>query len=481
LNRTPWGRKPPEPFYRSPGPTEGRRLLLISIHFPPSQAAGALRWQKLAGHAAERGWGLDVVTLPPSSLGSSDPRRLEELPPGTRVYGVPSRGHWLDRAGGLVTGAIRSVRSVRPGRRGPGGDAGAANGDGASAVRASVGRSEATLRLSSPGDLRRAVHAWIDYATYGRWAREAARLALGLVVPGQHQAVITCGPPHMAHRAGARVQRATGLPFIMDMRDPWSLVQRLPAAIGSPLWWRLAERHERAVLGRASLVVVNTEPLKVAMQQAHPQASDRVLAVLNGYDEEPLPPPRPGSRFVAAYAGTIYLDRDPRPLFRAAGSVVRELELTPEEFGIELMGTVQLLDGVWVDYLAGTPPLPGFVRTHPPGSRSEALEFLAGARMLVSLPQDSDLAIPSKVFEYMQYRAWVLALAEPGSATGQVLDGSGADVVSATDEAGLTRALRTRLLQHRAGERPTGLSGVDRYSRREQAKILFDRLEVIAR
>jgi hypothetical protein len=254
---------------------------------------------------------------------------------------------------------------------------------------------------------------------------------------------------------------------------------RLPGAMGSPVWWRMAERNERAVLERASLVVVNTEPLKQAMRQAYPPAQDRIIAVLNGYDDDPLPPSRPGDRFVVAYAGTIYLDRDPRPLFRAAAAVVNALDLSPDDFGIELMGTVQEFDGLSIESMAGELGLADYVRARPFGTRAEALDFLAEAVMLVSLPQDSDLAIPSKVFEYMRYEAWVLALAEPGSATEQVLRDSGADVVSAMDVAGLTRALRTRVLQHQAGERPPRLNAIDQYSRREQAKVLFDRLEAV--
>lgn len=463
----------PEPFFCAPGPAPDRRLLLISPHFPPSEAAGALRWQKLARHAAERDWGLDVVTLAPSSLRGCDPARLDELPPGTRVFGVLPRRHWADRAAGLLAGVVRFGRGRLEASRG------VPAGPPAPVAKASVGRAEATLRVRSPTDLRRAFHAWVEYATDGRWARDASRVALALLDPGVHRAVVTCGPPHMAHWAGARAQRTTGLPFVMDLRDPWSLVQRLPGSIGSPLWWRMAERHERKVLERASLVVVNTEPLRDAMQRAHPDARDRVIAVLNGYDDEALPPPRHGDRFVVAYAGTIYLDRDPRPLFRAAAAVVRELGLSPDDFGIELMGTVRKYDGVSIDSIARELGLARYVRAHPPGSRSEALDFLAQAAMLVSLPQDSDLAIPSKVFEYMRYHAWLLALAEPGSATEQVLKDSGADVVSATDLAGLTRALRTRVLQYRVGQRPPTLSANDTYSRREQARILFDRLEIV--
>jgi glycosyltransferase involved in cell wall biosynthesis len=462
----------PAPFFSAAGDGPARRLLLISPHFPPSDSAGALRWQKLATHAAERGWGLDVVTVAPSALRRGDTTRLEELPAGTRVFGVPPRPHALEWVGRLLAWAARARRRLRRGGRGPGN--GSPGGDGLSQ---SIGRDEATLRSHSPHDLARAYHARLEYARDGQWARDAGRLARQLFEPGVHRVVVTCGPPHMAHCAGDLVRRETGVPFVMDMRDPWSLVERLPGSVGSPVWWNMADRFERRVLAAAALLVVNTRPFSDAMQRAYPESSDRIMAVLNGYDDEPLPAPRHGDRFVLAYAGTIYLDRDPRPLFRAAAAVVQELGLSPDEFGIELMGSVRRFGRVSMDSIARDLGLLDYVRTRPFGTRSEALDFLAEAAMLVSLPQDSDLAIPSKVFEYVRCHAWLLALTNRDSATAQVLRGSGADVVSARDVAGIARALRARVLQYRAGQRPPRPAVDPVYSRREQAKILFDRFE----
>ena len=72
------------------------RLLLISYHFPPGQAAGALRWEKLAAFAAERGWGVDVIMLDPADLPMADPTRLERLPRGIRIYGVRDEKHRVE-------------------------------------------------------------------------------------------------------------------------------------------------------------------------------------------------------------------------------------------------------------------------------------------------------------------------------------------------------------------------------------------------
>jgi len=79
------------PFFQVPfgDAAVPRRLLLISFHFPPGGAAGALRWQKFSRLAAERGWSLDVIALHPSNLATIENERLSDLPPGTRVYGVP--------------------------------------------------------------------------------------------------------------------------------------------------------------------------------------------------------------------------------------------------------------------------------------------------------------------------------------------------------------------------------------------------------
>jgi hypothetical protein len=93
--------------------------------------------------------------------------------------------------------------------------------------------------------------------------------------------------------------------------------------------------------------------------------------------------------------------------------------------------------------------------------------------VLVSLPQDSHMAIPSKVFEYMRYEAWLLALAEPASATAALLRDTAADVVRPGDMDALADVLRRRYLDFREGRRPARIASDPRFSRRAQAERLF--------
>ena len=200
------------PFFMAPGvDSSARRLLLISWHFPPAQTAGALRWQKLAGHAARYGWQLDVVTADPSVLDSSDERRLAELPPGTRVYGIrPSRG----MAGRLDD--LRSRREVKPPGSVKAGQSGALR----------EVRRDGTEQRSS---LHRAWNAWLAFSNDRIWAQQATALGRRLL-GAHHQAVISCGPPHMAHQSACTLGVEFGLPSILDLRDPWASRRRLPDA-----------------------------------------------------------------------------------------------------------------------------------------------------------------------------------------------------------------------------------------------------------
>jgi glycosyltransferase involved in cell wall biosynthesis len=216
------------------------------------------------------------------------------------------------------------------------------------------------------------------------------------------------------------------------------------------------------------------------MQALYPEHAERILAVTNGFDDDEELPPSPASeRFRVAYAGAVYIDRNPRTLFLAAARVIRELGLGPKDFAIELMGPVDGLDGLSVEQIADGAGIGSFVHVHAPGTRQAAAAFLATASVLVSLPQDSHMAIPSKVFEYMRYEASLLALAEPQSATAQLLRDTAADVVRPGDVDALADVLRRRYLEHREGRRPERIACDRRFSRRAQAERLFAAIDAL--
>jgi glycosyltransferase involved in cell wall biosynthesis len=471
------GRDVPRPFFETEPTTTRGRLLLISYHFPPGQATGALRWQKFARYAAERGWGLDVVTLDPADLRTPEMDRLKELPSGVRVFGVRQPPPPLaDRILDTVWGVYRKLRNRQPQVDTETSDQSIpANG----ARPSDIGREEIRWLPFRTRNLIRAYHACAAFAREGRWARDAAALAIRNARTGlAPSAVISCGPPHMVHEAGRRAARALAIPLIMDLRDPWSLTPRLPESTASPLWYQLAHRYETRAIAQSTLVVANTEAVRQAMQVRFPESAARIIAVMNGFDDEPTPASLPNHRFLMAYAGVIYAGRNPRTLFQATARVIHELQLGPEDIGIEFMGQVSEFNGVSLEAIAAEEGLTGFVRLFPPAPRKEALEFLSGATMLVNLPQEIDMSIPSKIFDYMRFNAWLLVLANQGSAPDLLLRGTTADLIVPDDIERIAAILRKRYLQHVAGQRPPRIADqAPHCSREAQAASLFDAIE----
>lgn len=451
-----------------PVPHAGPRILLVSWHFPPDPAVGALRWQKFTRYAAERGWGVDVLMRDMNGVPGGDADRLGDLPAGTRIFTIPERGMWIERMAGGVARVARAWSRRMPALQ-----------HGLSPGHQSVPRSQ----IGRPRSVRDIVRAWLAFVEHRRgvrWAAAATRVARPLADPSVHLAIVSCGPPHFVHRAAASIARDTGLPFVMDMRDPWSLIQRLPEPLASPMSLVLAARGERRAVTRASLVVMNTEPARDAMRLHYPGAAERIIAVPNGHDDDPVPVLDRDPRFVVAYAGTIYLDRNPRALFRAAAEFVRRTGVSPEAFSVEFMGDVASLDGVALEQIALEEGVGEFVRIHAAVPRREALEFLARASMLVVLPQDSDMAIPAKVFEYMCFPAWLLVFAAPASATAQLLDGVDAHVIAPDDVAGIASVLEARFRDHVRGVQATPLAAHAYLGRRARAAELFGALEAIS-
>ncbi len=471
------------PFHGAAGtsPTARGRILLLSYHFPPAQTAGALRWQKLSRYADERGYGLDVVTLDPSALSLQDSSALADLPASVRVFGVSPRPTALDRAETLASRTLRGLRALAPRRDQP--DASAPRSPApapAAAAPSSYAASELRFDPTSSRSWARAYHAISMTQKDKDWALRAAALGGAIFERGVHRVVVSCGPPHMAHEGARRLARTHEVPLVLDFRDAWSLAERLPEPFASPVWPRYVGHYEARAMAQAGLVVMNTELASRAMQSAYPGAAYRIIAVLNGCDEGTVARCHtPGDPFRIAYAGSIYLDRSPATLFRALARVVRELHLAPGEIEVAFMGAVSNVGGRPLGAEAADAGVERYVRVHPLGTRREAERFLASAHALINLYQDSHLAIPSKLFEYMRHDAGLLVLAEPDSATYDLMRDTAAEVAAPDDVDAIAGAIRRLYEAQRAGRVPRAMASDPRFSRRHQAERLLNALDVL--
>jgi hypothetical protein len=447
------------PYHVVPGPSAPRRILLISYHAPPSNEVGAVRWAGMARYFAARGWGIDFVAADPSGLRTPNEALLASLPSGTRLFGVPHTAPALDRIVRRAVSARRQLRETTAGRSMPSAEAPIAP--------ASRRRSPARKALN-------AFHAWREYVAAGRWARRAAEVGRQIFSPDMHRWVISSGPPHMAHEGGRLLASWTGLPFIADFRDPWRFMEPDWVELG-PMWLRLAAKYEKRAVKSSTLTITNVEPVRSIMQRAY--AGTRIITITNGVDEGAVRSLGTPRKFIVGYTGAIYLGRDPAPLFEAVGMLVRDLGLDPQDLGLEFMGFFDANVHARLQKLAATHGLEPFLAVHRGQPRPKALEFMASCTILVTLQQGADLMIPAKVFEGMRFPTWLLVLAGSRSATAELLEGTGADVLDPHDISGIYAALTARFLEFKRGIRPAPLMEQERFTRRYQAERLMDAME----
>jgi glycosyltransferase involved in cell wall biosynthesis len=463
--------------------------LLVSYCFPPDRTVGAIRWQKLARFAAEYGWRLDVITLDPGDEKLSDHRGLGELPAGTHVFGVPLKPPAIERFERWASALRSRSKASAPSPLESGAAAPDRRAAGPPPSAPAAGEVPKTLAVDglrwvprSVRDVLRAYFAWVQHARLSHWADDAAKLAVELGRDRPYSVLISSGPPHATHEAVRLASRRLGVPYVLDLRDPWSHTQRLPESLASPLFLTLARRDERRGLRDAALVVANTEALRGALTRDYPPNAGRIVAVRNGCDEDPIPAGRLSRVFTIRFAGTVYFERDPRMLFRAAAVVIRDLQLQPAGFRLEFMGAFDTAGGFPMSAIARDEGVGAFLSVGPTRPHREALEFFAGATMLVTFPgYNSAMTIPAKTFEYVRFDAWILAMTEPDTPLAQLLAGTGADVVSPDDVASIAGAIRKRYLEHASGSRPRALAADGRFGRAEQAAILFNAIDRIAR
>src|SRR5919201_1237583 len=244
------------------------RLLLASYSYPPIADVGSFRTIKLAKYLVRLGWAVRVV-----SVKNPDVWRMigpAEEPPGVEVTRTwaPVR---LDR--------LRlSILKVLVSRGNPAFEARAALG-GRGVV---VPEFQVCWLLTAPGSI----------------VRLARRLR------ATH--LMGTGPPFSSLTAAAIVARRTGLPFLADLQDSWTIHPdtRYPTRFHRAV----DEALEHLVWEQAAAVTVVTKTIASRYAARYPGWAPKIRLLYNGYDPEDLPATRapPKGPFTIAYTGYFY-------------------------------------------------------------------------------------------------------------------------------------------------------------------------------
>ena len=438
-----------------------KRVLLISYYFPPSGGPGVQRALKFVKYLPDFGWQPTVLTVAPehAAYPDLDPSLAEEIPASVRVVRTRSWDPYAvyARFQGKAKGETVGVGFVKEGA-------------------AESGRQRLARWVRANVFLPDARVGWVPFAR---------RAAKKLAQEEAYAAILTSGPPHSTHLIGRLLRRRFGVPWVVDMRDPWtdiSYYRDLPHTAPAR---RFDAALERKVLAAADAVISVSDGVGRGL---HTKATLRHYQTIpNGYDPADIPDvtvsPRREDRFVIAHVGTLSGQQHAPGLVRALARLADTDPAWRARLEVRFVGHV---DGAILRAFddAG---LGEAVTQVPYVPHAEAIGHMRAADLLmvaVQRVEHNEGVTPAKMFEYLSVGIPVLGLAPPDSDLARILhETKGGSTFDHEDSDGIAAFIAGHTARIARGDPPprpdaTALRAYDRRVLTERLAVLFDSLVV---
>lgn len=380
------------------------RLLMISFSFPPDSQVGALRSAKFAKYLPENRIEPIVLSVQERFYAKLD--RSIEIPSGLRIERTSAWKSPIDIYGQFKRRLARtSVADAghRSASLAEGSNPRSSDTSGFRHwLRAAAGQIDAVFRV--PDEC-------------AGWFFPAIRRASELIQTQQVDAIYSTSPPIVAHVVARHLKLKFKLPWIMDLRDPWT---QNPATQRLPGWHQdLNRRLEADCVRRADKLVCNTERLRRLVLDHYAIKPERVVTITNGFDDLPTVPASVRSDFRGAvlHLGSLYAERKVDGFAAALADLLHAGKLKSNELRVVFVGYTE--PQIVASFKEHAPELVegGMLHLVPRVSWLEAQAMMGSARVLLLIQGDYVLQVPAKFYEYLRTGRPMFAVARAGALT----------------------------------------------------------------
>lgn len=406
------------------------RVLWVSLRFPPHGGGGVQRNAYFARYLPQFGWMPHVLTGPGDQRRSLRDDTLRELiPPEVRV----TRARAVD-----LDALFKTLAKVR--------------------LSGAAKLCTLSLPAMEPG--------WVPFA-FRRGLQIVSREAVDVICSSSY--------PMSSHLVAYLLKKRTGLAWVADYRDEWSL--RRMMTWRTRFHWRLALGLDRMFVRNADRVVTTSPAHTRRFREAFGGPPEKYVTVTNGFDEAdfggttPARPPELRGKFLISHVGSVFEWRSGDAFLTAVRRVIEEGTIPPDRIRVAFVGATHTelpRDLVELGVVAST----GYL------SHGEAVRWMRQSDVLL-LVNTEQTNIPGKTFEYLAAGNPILALVRKGPTADLVREAGSARVMAPDDVDRASRALRDLYVKWDR-EELTGSQGRDsvvRFSRRRTTDRLVKVLE----
>jgi glycosyltransferase involved in cell wall biosynthesis len=435
---------------------------MIAYFFPPEGSAGTYRSLRFARQLVKRDWSPVVISAEPYRYERYDPELLTLVPDGVEVVRVRARDPWQ---------AIQSWRGKRF----------------QEALAKSSGEVAQQMQDAQYFPIRSLVRRairWTELFYYQPdsakgWIRPAVATAVKLCERNRLDVIWASAGPVSAWIVARKIFRATGIPYVLDLRDPHGLSYYDPEIRRPDSVMRRMRRIMERVFKDAQAVVFLFDSVAECYSRAFSDALDpaKIHIIPNGYEGRiDNSVPSRGDRLNVLYTGTVVSYRFDT-LLHALAELNRKASLTAQKLRLRFIG-----EGMEdVAKLAARLGLSNIVETAGATSHAEITRLEREADALLVLGRLStitghELFAGAKVFNYLKTNRPILAVV-PRDETRKVLEHVGVSTIADADSpAEITNQLERLIEVWSGGTLPSLLPQRDQcehYSAERQTEALM--------
>jgi glycosyltransferase involved in cell wall biosynthesis len=406
-----------------------KSVIMVAHAFPPEGKAGVYRPLRFVRHLPAMGWRPTVVTLDTDSYERYDPELLALVPQEIEIIRVRNRDWWH---------AIQARRARRIQKK---------------LSRVSVNSERRCDFRPTPvrsfiRQLVRTAEMWAYHPdTAMCWIGPAVESISKVCASKRPDVIWATGGPWSAFIVAQRASQLTGIPYVLDFRDSWTLTEEFEGR--QPAWAKRRDRRTLyGLLKKAQAVIFRFRTEAECYWRAYREGLDvsRIHIIPNGYEgminqfQSSLP--RNGDKCTVLYTGTVTAYKYDTFL-QALGLLKKSLTPTKQ---LRLLfvgeGTEILADK------AAAIGISDIIETRPPVSQAEVTRLQKDANALLLLevkPQRGYEFCGSKIFSYLKAGRPIVGVLSPAEEAAKILHEVGvssvADVNAPTEIVALLRML----------------------------------------
>lgn len=374
-----------------------KKVLIVSYYWPPAGGPGSIRVVKFARYLPRWGWKPVILTVQKGEFPYNDPGLADDLSTDLNIYRVKT----LDPFAIYKNFSGKKADEALP-----------------------VG-----LLTHQNTNNKEKLAAWIRAlffipdARVG-WVPFAVQKGLKIIHDEKINLVFTSSPPHSLQLIGLILKEKTKLPWIADLRDPWTDI-RFYQYIRRPFCTeKIDQFFEKKVLNSADHLITVSPSLASQFREKGRMQEDSKISVLpNGFDEADYVnlSIKKTSKFQIIHAGNLLDHQNPDVLWQSLQRLSQEIPDFKKELKIRFIGRIHKTVAETLQQFGLTDNVE--VQPFMP-HRLLLQEILNAAVLLVVIPnvENNKGIVTGKLFEYIGSGRPILVIGPP--------NGDAADIVT---------------------------------------------------